>query len=200
MTGSWLPVAVGGLSAAAAVALAVAKHRRVLSRPSAGAPRLVASLRRAPIEDRLALARASAPPGSWEASLVAQLGAASDGDARALEVDAALAEVDGALIVVRGWSAAGLRVGLLGGLLGAALALLDGRNVAAVLSAVVGGLAAAFAGALGLRSDAHEVTQRRLVDELVGVLVGGRVGAARPGASVRRVPTRPVLDRTDGAG
>lgn len=199
MTASLAAVAIAVGSAFAAVLLAVAQRRRVAARPSPDAARLLAGLRGVPLGERIGRAAREARPGSWEAAVAAELSSARNGEIRAAEIDAALADVEGSLVAVRGWSAAALRVGLLGGLLGGAIALADRSTLLALVSAVVGACSAAVAGILGQGSEAIEQQQRRLADELVAVLVGGRTGpppGARAGA--RRGFRGPVLDRTDG--
>lgn len=176
-----MATAVGGaialLAAAASVGLSAAHLARVRASPSEGAEALIAALRRAPPGDRIALAFRTAIPGSWEAHLAADIAASRDGDELAMEVDTALADVDAGLVAVRAWSATGLRIGLFGGLLGAAVAALDLRIGATVAAAALGLAGAVVAGIVGGRATALEAAQRRRADDLVTTLLGGRAGA-----------------------
>lgn len=191
-------MAIAVTAAATAVVLAGAQRSRVAARPSPDASRLLASLRGVEATERAEHVAREARPGTWEAAIAAELASATTGEARAAEIDAALSDVEGSLVAVRGWSAAALRVGLLGGLLGGAIALADRSTTLALVSAVVGACSAVVAGVLGQRSEAMEQEQRRRADELVAALVGGRTGPPPGARGVRRGTRGPALDRTVG--
>lgn len=165
-------------ASASAVALALGHRRRVRSRPGPGADALLSALRRVPAGERATQVARMAPPGSWEADLASEVASARGGDALAVEVDAALGDLEAGLVAVRTWSATALRLGLLGGLLGAALAAMASALDAALVAAGIGAVGAVAAGALGRRTAADEIEQRRRADDLVSLLLGGRAGGA----------------------
>lgn len=144
-------------------------------------------MRRTPPGTRASLARRESRPGTWERSLADELVEAPTGDAAAVALDAALADLDATLRSARGWSAAALRLALLGGLLGAATAAIRASLLGAAVAAVLGGAGAAASAFLGRRAAAAEAEQRRRADDLVTLLAGGRAG----GTSAER----PALDR-----
>ena len=170
--------------------LSTAHLARVRASPSGGAEPLIAALRRTPPGDRIALAFRLATPGSWEAHLAADVAASRDGDDLAIEIDSALADVEAGLVAVRGWSSTGLRIGLLGGLLGAAIVALDLRVGATIAAAAIGFTGAVVAGIVGGRAAALEAVQRRRADDLVTTLVGGRAGGPPVKRGSARSPRR----------
>jgi hypothetical protein len=183
--------ALAAIAATASLALSAGQLRRVRAAPSSGVVALVAAVRRAPPSERVAMTVRLARPGSWEAALASELADARSGDEAAEVIDAALSDLERGLVRVRGWSGAALRVGVLGGLLGGALAVIQGLWIVALAAAGLGALGALLAGFVGLRAGSLEAEQRRRADDLVTALVGGRAGPS-PGVARGR---RPALDR-----
>ena len=179
--------------------LARSHARRVARSLSPDVSRTVEVLRGVPLEDRVAELASLAPPSSWEGELASELARAGHGAARAAALDDALADLEGQLQSVRGWSETALRVAILGGLLGASAGAIAAGLVEALAALSLGVVGAGFAAAFGRRARAFEAGHRRRADDLVTLLAGGRAGGER---RPRRAlgPSRRGLDRIEPAG
>ncbi len=193
---SLAPALVGSAGAAL---LARSHARRVARSLSPEIAGTVEALRGVPLEDRVAKLASLAPPSSWEGELASELARAGHGAARAAALDDALADLEGELQSVRGWSETALRLAVLGGLLGASAGAIAAGLVEALAALALGVVGAGLAAAFGRRARALEAGHRRRADDLVTLLAGGRAGGERR-AKRAPGPPRRGLDRIEPAG
>lgn len=155
-------------------ALSLGQLRAIRAAPSPAAPRLLSLLKRAAAEERVSLAAREAAPGSWEGELARAVAASSSELERTDALSEAVGELAGQYAARARWSAAALRLEVLGGVLAAAWALIAGANEAAAASLIASLVAAGGLAAADRRARELERDQRANADRLVELLLGVR--------------------------
>lgn len=176
------------------VGVAVLQLRAIRTIPCRELRPLLQTLRRTAREERVAVAIRETEPAAWEGRLVRLLGPEVPRHEQIDVVSEAVGEAAAVFGTHSRWGTVVVRIQASGGLLLAALALIQSERIVAGIVLAIG-LAGALAVAASSRRAAIEERQRReQVDALVEVL--GFLERAPRGASVRSSRrARPKLDR-----
>lgn len=156
-------------------------------------------LRRAPPSERVALAREATSEATWEGRLVRAVAGADSSFEVGDTVNEAVNDLAASYSSRERWSAAALRIQVLGGVLMGAAGLIAGEHLAAGVALAVSFVGAGMLATLGRRAEVEEKERRRHVDSLVELLLDRpHEPDARPARRGQKSAASPAMSRRRG--